>query len=54
MKKILVLFAVAFAIGCNWGSSGCPNCDCDAADCCESGACSVADCGCPCSKDSGQ
>ena len=48
MKKLItLLFVTAFAIGCNWEGSGCPNCECGLT-CCESGNCATTDCGCPC------
>lgn len=50
MKKILTsLAAVFFAIGCNWGNSGCTDCSCEAG-CCSSDTCSVVDCNCSCKK----
>ena len=53
MKKIITLFVSIFAIGCNWGNSGCSDCSCDAG-CCSSDAgnecatCLVVDCNCVC------
>ena len=47
MKKFIVLFVGLFAIGCNWGNSGCSDCSCDAG-CCSSDTCLVADCNCVC------
>ena len=49
MKKFIAIIAVTFAIGCNWGDSGCSDCSCDAG-CCDSGSCSTADCVCVCKK----
>ena len=49
MKKLIILTAAVFAVGCNWGNSGCPDCSCDAG-CCSSDTCSVADCNCVCKK----
>ena len=49
MKKVLILFATLFIIGCNWGDSGCENCSCSEG-CCSSGSCDTADCTCDCNK----
>lgn len=49
MKKLIVTIMAVFAVGCNWGDSGCPDCSCSEG-CCESGTCSVADCGCSCKE----
>jgi len=47
MKKLTIIAAAIFAIGCNWGNSGCPDCSCEAG-CCSSDTCPVADCNCSC------
>ena len=50
MKKIITLFATIFVVGCWGGNSGCPDCSCDAADCCDSGVCSMDACACACKE----
>ena len=50
MKKIMIVFAsLLVAVGCNWGSATCSNCDCDAG-CCDSGKCAQDGCSCSCAK----
>lgn len=51
MKKFIAIIAVTFAIGCNWGNSGCDSCSCDAG-CCDMDdtVCAAADCACVCKK----